>query len=175
MSTYPTSLAPQLNQVPEDVEAGHITPSHGGTVIAGHEFDMTISQPTSQTQPHPPLPSPSPAPIPRASSSKHRPRPVSMPPTAFSQAAPASEPASATGTSSSRDRTADDTNNRRRHRDDNARPSRSNRVLGDYTLSKTLGAGSMGKVKLAMHNITGEKVCQVDICIALLSPDFFVS
>jgi hypothetical protein len=35
---------------------------------------------------------------------------------------------------------------------------RSNRVLGDYTLSKTLGAGSMGKVKLATHNITGEKV-----------------
>ncbi|KAJ7187036.1 hypothetical protein C8R46DRAFT_1172012 [Mycena filopes] len=34
---------------------------------------------------------------------------------------------------------------------------RSNRILGDYTLSKTLGAGSMGKVKLATHNITGEK------------------
>jgi serine/threonine protein kinase len=35
---------------------------------------------------------------------------------------------------------------------------RTNRILGDYTLSKTLGAGSMGKVKLATHNITGEKV-----------------
>ncbi|KAJ6510732.1 hypothetical protein C8R45DRAFT_965014 [Mycena sanguinolenta] len=35
---------------------------------------------------------------------------------------------------------------------------RSNRILGDYTLSKTLGAGSMGKVKLATHNITGEKL-----------------
>lgn len=34
----------------------------------------------------------------------------------------------------------------------------SNRILGDYTLSKTLGAGSMGKVKLATHNVTGEKV-----------------
>ncbi|THG96595.1 hypothetical protein EW026_g5259 [Hermanssonia centrifuga] len=34
----------------------------------------------------------------------------------------------------------------------------SNRVLGDYTLSKTLGAGSMGKVKLAHHNITGQKL-----------------
>ncbi|CAK5277862.1 unnamed protein product [Mycena citricolor] len=33
---------------------------------------------------------------------------------------------------------------------------RTNRILGDYTLSKTLGAGSMGKVKLATHNITGE-------------------
>lgn len=38
------------------------------------------------------------------------------------------------------------------------RSGRSNRVLGDYTLGKTLGAGSMGKVKLAYHNITGEKV-----------------
>jgi hypothetical protein len=26
------------------------------------------------------------------------------------------------------------------------KPKRTNRVLGDYTLSKTLGAGSMGKV-----------------------------
>ncbi|KAI0274166.1 hypothetical protein BGY98DRAFT_1090659 [Russula aff. rugulosa BPL654] len=33
-----------------------------------------------------------------------------------------------------------------------------NRILGDYTLSKTLGAGSMGKVKLAHHNVTGEKL-----------------
>ena len=39
------------------------------------------------------------------------------------------------------------------------KPRSSNRVLGDYTLGKTLGAGSMGKVKLAYHNITGEKVC----------------
>ncbi|KAJ7226993.1 Pkinase-domain-containing protein [Mycena pura] len=37
------------------------------------------------------------------------------------------------------------------------KPKRSNRVLGDYTLSKTLGAGSMGKVKLATHNVTGEE------------------
>ncbi|KAI0299256.1 hypothetical protein BC826DRAFT_996262 [Russula brevipes] len=33
-----------------------------------------------------------------------------------------------------------------------------NRILGDYTLSKILGVGTMGKVKLAHHNITGEKV-----------------
>ncbi|KAJ6510726.1 hypothetical protein C8R45DRAFT_892246 [Mycena sanguinolenta] len=38
------------------------------------------------------------------------------------------------------------------------KPKRTNRVLGDYTLSKTLGAGSMGKVKLATHNISGEKL-----------------
>ena len=56
------------------------------------------------------------------------------------------------------------------HETNNGRPSETNpnaagrgnatrnRVLGDYTLSKTLGAGSMGKVKLAHHNVTGEKV-----------------
>lgn len=32
------------------------------------------------------------------------------------------------------------------------------KVLGNYTLTKTLGAGSMGKVKLAVHSLTGEKV-----------------
>jgi len=37
------------------------------------------------------------------------------------------------------------------------------RVLGSYTMTKTLGAGSMGKVKLAVHNQTGEKVC----CLAV--------
>ncbi|KAH8114010.1 hypothetical protein DFH11DRAFT_1595338, partial [Phellopilus nigrolimitatus] len=30
-------------------------------------------------------------------------------------------------------------------------------VLGDYMLGKTLGAGSMGKVDLAYHDLTGEK------------------
>ncbi|KAJ7472051.1 Pkinase-domain-containing protein [Mycena latifolia] len=39
-----------------------------------------------------------------------------------------------------------------------SKPKRVNRVLGNYTLSKTLGAGSMGKVKLATHNVTGEKL-----------------
>ncbi|KAF7329140.1 Non-specific serine/threonine protein kinase [Mycena kentingensis (nom. inval.)] len=37
-------------------------------------------------------------------------------------------------------------------------PKRTNRLLGPYTLSKTLGAGSMGRVKLATHNTTGEKL-----------------
>ncbi|OBZ73473.1 Protein kinase kin1 [Grifola frondosa] len=31
-------------------------------------------------------------------------------------------------------------------------------TTADYTLSKVLGAGSMGKVKLAHHNVTGEKL-----------------
>ena len=46
-----------------------------------------------------------------------------------------------------------------RRRDGTGKSSRSsNKILGDYTLSKVLGAGSMGKVKLAIHNVTGEKV-----------------
>ncbi|TIB85645.1 Pkinase-domain-containing protein [Wallemia mellicola] len=32
------------------------------------------------------------------------------------------------------------------------------RMLGDYVLGKTLGAGSMGKVKIGVHVTTGEKV-----------------
>lgn len=158
MSSYPTALAPQLNQVPEDAVAGQVTPSHGG-LIGGHEFDMTISQP-----PHPQYPSqPSspphttalPAPLPRGSTpNSHRQRPVSMPPQTFVQASTAN-PAPASET---RERSHDENRERRRHRDDTPRSSRSNRILGDYTLSKTLGAGSMGKVKLATHNVTGEKV-----------------
>lgn len=38
--------------------------------------------------------------------------------------------------------------------------SSSRRQLGEWTLGKTLGAGSMGKVKLGVSSITGEKVCQ---------------
>ncbi|KAI8997652.1 hypothetical protein BDB01DRAFT_846280 [Pilobolus umbonatus] len=32
------------------------------------------------------------------------------------------------------------------------------RTIGDYTLINTLGSGSMGKVRLAVHNITGDKL-----------------
>lgn len=30
--------------------------------------------------------------------------------------------------------------------------------IGNYTISKTLGEGTFGKVKLGLHNLTGEKV-----------------
>ncbi|CAH7670476.1 expressed protein [Phakopsora pachyrhizi] len=40
----------------------------------------------------------------------------------------------------------------------NPNSSRTRRHLGEYTLGKTLGAGSMGKVKLAVSTITGEKI-----------------
>jgi hypothetical protein len=42
-------------------------------------------------------------------------------------------------------------------------PKRRTTVTAPYTgtwaLGKTIGAGSMGKVKLAKHNETGEQVC----------------
>lgn len=34
---------------------------------------------------------------------------------------------------------------------------------GTWALGKTIGAGSMGKVKLAKHNETGEQVCAVTV------------
>lgn len=37
-------------------------------------------------------------------------------------------------------------------------PQRTRKQLGEYTLTKTLGAGSMGKVKLGVSTVTGEKV-----------------
>ncbi|KAJ1547986.1 serine/threonine-protein kinase KIN2, partial [Nowakowskiella sp. JEL0078] len=41
-------------------------------------------------------------------------------------------------------------------------PPRAKKSIGNYRLSKTIGQGSMGKVKLAVHNITGEKfACKV--------------
>ena len=32
------------------------------------------------------------------------------------------------------------------------------RTIGNYTLTSTIGSGSMGKVRLAVHNLTGDKV-----------------
>ncbi|KAG6852270.1 hypothetical protein C0991_001412, partial [Blastosporella zonata] len=80
--------------------------------------------------------------------SSQKPRPLSMPPTNHNQ--------SATATSSSADPSRETTPSRRTP--SASRPTRSNRILGDYVLSKTLGAGSMGKVKLATHSVTKEKV-----------------
>lgn len=69
-----------------------------------------------------------------------RPRPVSMPPQPFHAPDPDPPP-------------------HRKHRESaSTRSGRSNRILGDYTVGKTLGAGSMGKVKLAVHNVSAEKV-----------------
>ncbi|BGP36933.1 Serine/threonine-protein kinase [Rhodotorula kratochvilovae] len=45
-----------------------------------------------------------------------------------------------------------------RERPSVAAGSRSRRALGEWQLTKTLGAGSMGKVKLGVSQVTGEKV-----------------
>ena len=168
---YPTSLA--SNHLDPVAEAGAITPSHGG-MVQGHEFDLPISQknasnstpgdqeqtPVRHTAPPTtngtsalpstvPLTSLAPGVSPRRTTSLNKPRPVSMPPQAYAPSG------------SERDRQHADDSERRRDRGDGSSGSRartSNRILGDYTLSKTLGAGSMGKVKLAHHNVTGEKV-----------------
>ncbi|KAG5645296.1 hypothetical protein DXG03_006485 [Asterophora parasitica] len=99
----------------------------------GHEVDQrTATPPTAPPAPRNTVP---------------KPRPLSMPPQLPSPAPTPSD--------SSRDKSRDTTPSRRTR---DGRSSRSNRILGDYILSKTLGAGSMGKVKLATHNVTGEKL-----------------
>lgn len=160
MATH--TIIPKLTQVPEDDVAGQISPS----LIPGHEFDMPISQST-----HPEILHPSSTttdtlnpPQTRGSTSSRRPRPLSMPPQSYTSNTPvvAGNSAATADGSDSKDRSHDENSQRRKHREEHSsssKPSRSNRILGDYTLSKTLGAGSMGKVKLATHNITGEKVC----------------
>ncbi|CAE6480395.1 unnamed protein product [Rhizoctonia solani] len=132
---FPRGLHAQaLSTVAED--GGANTPSHGGTVTAGHEYDMAIS-PATQEAPASPTPRPR-AVNPAAIAAR---RPVSMPPQTSAQAAAIQE------------RMSVDEN---REREKEARRGKSSqekhrgRVLGDYVLTKTLGAGSMGKVKLAL-------------------------
>lgn len=84
-------------------------------------------------------------------------------PALVAAAATAAVPSPATSSSDTKDKSQshDDATQPKRNPDHGSRHTRSgrpNRILGDYTLSKTLGAGSMGKVKLATHNVTGEKV-----------------
>ena len=86
--------------------------------------------------------------------SSQRPRPVPMSPQSHGQS---NDPIS-----TERDRgPAKETP--RRHRDEYQPtthiPTGSRRTLGDYTLGKTLGVGSMGKVKSAQHASSDEKVC----------------
>ncbi|KAI0049113.1 Pkinase-domain-containing protein [Auriscalpium vulgare] len=177
-TAYPTSLAASGRTT--SAGSGAITPSHGGMVL-GHEFDLPIAQPTAADYSTPPTTSkttpgprvtqqqqseqpniiPRPLPAPTTRGTVPRPRPMSLPPQSYTP--------SQSGASTDRDR-----DRGRQHADERAHngnsprhPSRApdtpktrttNRILGDYTLSKTLGAGSMGKVKLAQHNITGEKL-----------------
>lgn len=141
-------------------------PAHSAHVCS---FPPPLTHHTHSPSPHPPtfsnvlaippLPPTSTmasttAPIPRGTAP--RPRPMSLPPPTYTP--------SHSGTSSDRPRhyVEQPHSAAQRHSQrgvDPTKPRTTNRILGDYTLSKTLGAGSMGKVKLAHHNITGEKVC----------------
>ncbi|CUA72721.1 hypothetical protein RSOLAG22IIIB_10256 [Rhizoctonia solani] len=137
---FPRGLHAQaLSTVAED--GGAATPSHGGTVNAGHEYDMAIetSAPAAPSPASPASPTARPRPVNVAAIAARR--PVSMPPQTSSQAAAIV------------DRMSVDEN---REREKEAKRGKSQeksrgRVLGDYVLTKTLGAGSMGKVKLATH------------------------
>ncbi|KAF9005151.1 hypothetical protein BDQ17DRAFT_1353915 [Cyathus striatus] len=198
MSSYPTALAPQLNQVPEDAELPFLPPAPISLPPTGSPSSTVPNQQyqlqNQQHHPHQQLPLPSTnsyhhhSPQPQQQQHQNNPPP---PPSTTPPLTPSSPPSSVTSysmSSDTRDRTDEDRQRRREQRErereerdrekerdgdahkerdrerdkdkdkDRGRPSRSNRILGDYTLSKTLGAGSMGKVKLATHNITGEKL-----------------
>ncbi|KIK64112.1 hypothetical protein GYMLUDRAFT_95016 [Collybiopsis luxurians FD-317 M1] len=143
---YPKPFTNEVNQ-PTGAPPVH-TPTHGGVVTTGGEYEMPVQhaqQPQLRSNP------------------SARPRPVSMPPQAYNAAAIPTAGTSADDRTperdkESRDRDRDRDRDRERRHASSTRPSRSNRILGDYTLSKTLGAGSMGKVKLATHNMTGEQL-----------------
>lgn len=92
-------------------------------------------------------------PPPRARTASSRPRPVSMPPVSNTDALPAT-----TGSEQPSHRDEQRAQGHSSSRRGNTRQTV--RVIGNYSLGKTLGAGSMGKVKLAYHNQTGEKVCR---------------
>jgi hypothetical protein len=151
-NAHPPSTAPPMGSTqssgketdpPVSIPAQYVIPDSLQQLYRAH---LSLS-PASQTRPPRPLPSPG--------------RPVSMPPQAFGGtthlAAAGAGPSTVTGSSSDKERPADDTLHAKR-RDGNTKGRSSHKILGDYTLSKTLGAGSMGKVKLAVHNVTGEKV-----------------
>jgi len=170
-TAYPTALATDLNQTSGDSSGGTSTPSHGGTVLGGHEFDLPIAQqqlspPGSNNTsmaatPQPPRtaqPSdesdqlqPLPAAIPR-SGTINKPRPVSMPP---QTSAPGVPPAAAS---------SNGTSDRERSIDEAKRPTpksgrSSNRILGEYTLSKTLNEneGDGGDNGITFYNRSLEK------------------
>ena len=144
--------------VDREESSGLPTPSHGGTVQAGNEYDMPVltrerTPPTPQDQPRP-----------RQNQPAARQRPLSMPP----QSAAAAAEASPARHESRRERREERHERHERERDrDRDRERQRTKIVGDYTLGKTLGAGSMGKVKLATHNQTGEKVRATTLTSAL--------
>ncbi|KAL1685465.1 hypothetical protein GGG16DRAFT_129398 [Schizophyllum commune] len=109
-------------------------------------------------------PTPQDQPRPRQNQPAARQRPLSMPP----QSAAAAAEVSPARHESRRERREERHERHERERDrDRDRERQRTKIVGDYTLGKTLGAGSMGKVKLATHNQTGEKVRATTLTSAL--------
>ncbi|KAG9083342.1 serine/threonine-protein kinase KIN2 [Ceratobasidium sp. 370] len=181
-SEFPRGLhAHGLTTVSEDIPA---TPSHGGTVTAGHEYDMAIQPPAEKPVAQPPTPPDTPLPnlnapaqapavdtAPAPSPSKlgvprvinpaaiAARRPVSMPPQSSNSPAMAIVGGERMSVDENRERENSARRERSERRDKaSGEKSSRGRVLGDYVLTKTLGAGSMGKVKLAVHTPTGQKL-----------------
>jgi hypothetical protein len=146
-SLYNAAVANAEHSQPNNFASSPQTAAGSGGVVAGGQ------NPHPALHPHFQADQPSPTPILTTRAAPPRPRPVSMPPQPYTP--PNAHPQSVTQRPEERQQ-------HRQHREagpsTGSRNRSTNRILGDYTLSKTLGAGSMGKVKLATHNITGEKV-----------------
>jgi len=136
------------------------TPTYGGQVETGAEWDFVLDRNGRRRFVHPPRSctdisrTPSRSPHRAATDSNlHRMDPgssyqTSPPPTYAPQEPTINEESAAA------------VNNRLRAQNGNGSASkkRTGRMVGDWQLQKTLGAGSMGKVKLATNAITKEKV-----------------
>jgi hypothetical protein len=159
-------LGLQTESIPEHPHShSHSPPSTSTQPLSFYNFNylgpLPRESPAGLSGPtHPPsLPPNTPttasttAPIPRGTVPK--PRPMSLPPTSYAPSY------SSTSSDRPRQHVEQPIATAQRHSQRGNEPPKqrtTNRILGDYTLSKTLGAGSMGKVKLAHHNVTGEKV-----------------
>jgi len=108
------------------------------------------SSPPAMSPPSNPLPPPASSnPPSRRPSTNHQ-----------SQSRPSTTDPTSSNSNSNSNKVSPPTQTRSRKEDEQPPPtsSRSRRVLGEYQMTKTLGAGSMGKVKLGVSGISGEKV-----------------
>ena len=140
-----------------DIEANiqvSVSPSHRGT-------DLPFSRPTSQspTSIHHtvslPVLSTTPR-VPTASSNKPRPLYLSESYDATTDAGSGTATSSSEGSDRTRRSASDPTSPKRQHKD-SSRTGRGYKILGIYTLNKTLRGGGGGKVKPPTHNVAGEK------------------
>ncbi|ORY31949.1 hypothetical protein BCR39DRAFT_524745 [Naematelia encephala] len=165
MTSY-NPLPSHLKAVQEEFSGGMATPSYGGTVETGAEWDFVIDKHGRRSR----TPSRSPA---RAhmdpsfrSSSLHNtadPSAFSTPPSAGGPVTPPFPSAPPHEPTIHEDAAAVVGRSMRARNGEKERERQSRgRMVGDWQLQKTLGQGSMGKVKLAVNVVTREK-CAVKI------------